>query len=426
MHNSFSPKNGTANGVKAIRCGIYTRKSTEEGLDQEFNSLHAQREAGEAYIASQKEAGWKALPDHYDDGGFSGGNLDRPALQRLLADIEARRVDCVVVYKVDRLSRSLLDFARVIDRFDQRSVSFVSVTQQFNTTSSLGRLTLNILLSFAQFEREIIGERTRDKMSAARRKGKWVGGTPVLGYDVDPGGGRLVVNEKEARRVREIFGLYQTHRSLLKVLAELGTRRWRNKSWKSKRGIEHVGRPFMPTTLRNLLTNAIYAGKVEHRGTIYPGEHAPIIELSLWEELNAEIGTCRRQRSDLVRTNQNALLAGLLFCQSCQRPMIATYTAKGGRRFRYYVCQAARQNGWDSCPTKSVAAALIEDTVVAQLRTTLSGEETRQQLQITETDWDCFLEGDRRGLVVGVVESIGYDGKTGAVTVKLGSNGQQS
>jgi len=193
-----------------------------------------------------------------------------------------------------------------------------------------------------------------------------------------------------------------------------------------ERGIEHVGRPFMPTTLRNLLTNAIYAGKVEHRGTIYPGEHAVIIEASLWEELNAEIGTRRRQRSDLVRTSQNALLGGLLFCQSCERPMIATYTAKGGRRFRYYVCQAARQNGWDSCPTKSVAAALIEDTVVAQLRTTLSGEETRQQLQITETDWDCFLEGDRRGLVVGVVESIGYDGKTGAVTVKLGSNGQQS
>jgi site-specific DNA recombinase len=331
----------------------------------------------------------------------------------------------VVVYKVDRLSRSLLDFARVIDRFDQRSVSFVSVTQQFNTTSSLGRLTLNILLSFAQFEREIIGERTRDKMSAARRKGKWVGGTPVLGYDVDPGGGRLVVNEKEARRVREIFGLYQTHRSLLKVLAELGTRRSKNKSWKSKRGIEHVGRPFTPTTLRNLLTNAIYAGKVEHKGTIYPGEHAAIIEASLWEALNAEIGTRRRQLSDLVRTNQNALLAGLLFCQSCERPMIATYTSNGGRRFRYYVCQAARQNGWDSCPTKSVAAALIEDTVVAQLRTALSGEETRQQLQITETDWGCFLEGDHRGLVVRVVEHIGYDGKTGAVTVKLGSYGQQ-
>src|SRR6202162_6338742 len=219
-----------------VRCAIYTRKSTEEGLDQDFNSLHAQREAGEAYIKSQKHLGWTLVSAHYDDGGFTGGNLDRPALQQLLEDIEGHHIDCVVVYKVDRLSRSLLDFARLVDRFDQRAVSFVSVTQQFNTTTSLGRLTLNILLSFAQFEREIIGERTRDKMSAARRKGKWIGGTPVLGYDVDPGGGRLVVNEKEARRVREIFGLYQTHRSLLKVLAELGARRWKNKSWTTKSG----------------------------------------------------------------------------------------------------------------------------------------------------------------------------------------------
>src|ERR1700686_2334163 len=194
-----------------VRCAVYTRKSTEEGLEQEFNSLHAQREAAEAYIKSQRQLGWTLLPELYDDGGFTGGNIDRPALKRLLEDIENHRVDCVMVYKVDRLSRSLLDFARLMDLFDQRSVSFVSVTQQFNTTTSLGRLTLNILLSFAQFEREIIGERTRDKMSAARRKGKWVGGIPVLGYDVDPGGGRLVVNEKEARRVREIFGLYQTH-----------------------------------------------------------------------------------------------------------------------------------------------------------------------------------------------------------------------
>ncbi len=425
MRDSYSPKNGATNGVKTIRCGIYTRKSTEEGLEQEFNSLHAQREAAEAYITSQKEAGWKLVPDHYDDGGFSGGNMDRPALQRLLADIEARRLDCVLVYKVDRLSRSLLDFARLIDRFDQRGVSFVSVTQQFNTTSSLGRLTLNILLSFAQFEREIIGERTRDKMSAARRKGKWVGGTPVLGYDVDVGGGRLVINEKEARRVREIFKLYKTHRSLLKVLAELGATRCTNKCWKSKRGVEHVGGPFTQATLRNLLTNATYSGKVEHKGTIYPGEHAPIVDPALWEELNAEIRARRREGSDLVRTSQNALLAGLLFCQTCERPMVATYTAKRERRFRYYVCQTARQKGWDSCPTKSVRAALIEDAVVAQLRSALTSEAVRQQLQITETDWECFLEGETRGLVAGVVEHIHYDGRTGAVTVKLGSKGQQ-
>src|SRR5580692_2697856 len=207
---------------RSVRCAVYTRKSTEEGLDQEFNSLQAQREAAEAYIKSQRQLGWTVLPQPYDDGGFTGGNIERPALKRLLEDIEAHRVDCVMVYKVDRLSRSLLDFARLMDLFDQRSVSFVSVTQQFNTTTSLGRLTLNILLSFAQFERDIIGERTRDKMSAARRRGKWVGGTPVLGYDVE--GGRLVVNESEANQVREIFELYRRQASLEAVAEELGRR----------------------------------------------------------------------------------------------------------------------------------------------------------------------------------------------------------
>src|SRR5215210_2193420 len=190
-----------------VRCAIYTRKSTEEGLEQEFNSLHAQREAAEAYIASQRQAGWMPLPRRYDDGGFSGASMERPALRQLLADVEAGKVDCVVVYKVDRLSRSLLDFSRLIELFDRFRVSFVSVTQEFNTTTSLGRLTLNILLSFAQFEREIIGERTRDKLGAARRKGKWIGGSPVLGYDIDPQGGRIVVNKSEAGRVRAMFAM---------------------------------------------------------------------------------------------------------------------------------------------------------------------------------------------------------------------------
>src|ERR1019366_9263371 len=241
-----------------VRCAIYTRKSTEEGLDQEFNSLHAQREAGEAYIKSQKHLGWTLLSTPYDDGGFTGGNLDRPALKQLLEDIEARRIDCVVVYKVDRLSRSLLDFARLVDRFDQRAVSFVSVTQQFNTTSSLGRLTLNILLSFAQFERELIGERTRDKMSAARRKGKRVGGCPVLGYDVDPAGGQLVVKEEEAERVRAIFALFEETRSPLKALAEIEQRGWRLKSWPRKSGQFRPGRPFAKNSLLRLLTNILY------------------------------------------------------------------------------------------------------------------------------------------------------------------------
>jgi DNA invertase Pin-like site-specific DNA recombinase len=273
---------------RTVRCAVYTRKSTEEGLDQEFNSLQAQREAAEAYIKSQRHLGWTLLSHPYDDGGFTGGNIERPALKRLLEDIEAHRVDCVMVYKVDRPSRSLLDFARLMDLFDQRSVSFVSVTQQFNTTTSLGRLTLNILLSFAQFEREIIGERTRDKMSAARRKGKWVGGMPVLGYDVDPRGGRLIVNEGEAARVREIFRLYAKYRSLAATVAELQRRHWTTKSWTTKHGSRHAGSEFDKATLLRLLTNAIYIGKVEHKGTIYPGEQAAIIEPELWEEIDTE------------------------------------------------------------------------------------------------------------------------------------------
>jgi site-specific DNA recombinase len=404
--------------AKRARCAIYTRKSTEEGLDQDFNSLDAQREAAEAYIQSQKHLGWTLSPDRYDDGGFSGGSLDRPALQQLLADIDAGQVDCVVVYKVDRLSRSLLDFARLMDRFEQRSISFVSVTQQFNTTTSLGRLTLNILLSFAQFEREIISERTRDKMSAARRKGKWVGGTPVLGYDVDPRGGRLVVNEKEAERVRQIFGFYQRHGSLSSVVPELAHRRWTTKSWKSKRGIRHGGRAFTTASLRMLLTNAVYAGKVEYRGMIYQGEHPATVEPAVWEAVNAELRDRRPPKTGSMRS-QSALLAGLLFCKSCERPMIATYTAKGGRRYRYYVCQGARQKGWKSCPTKSVPASLIEDSLVSQLRNRLTDEETRLKLNLPEPDWQGFVEGEPTRLIPTVVEKIRYDGRTGMVSVKL-------
>jgi site-specific DNA recombinase len=207
--------------AKAVRCAIYTRKSSEEGLEQEFNSLDAQRESGEAYIKSQEHEGWECLPTHYDDGGFTGGNMERPALKRLLADIEAGKVDCVVVYKVDRLSRSLLDFALMMGTFETHGISFVSVTQQFNTASSVGRLVLNVLLSFAQFEREIISERTRDKIAAARRKGKWAGGHPILGYDVDPRGFRLVVNEDEAVRVRAIFELYLELRAMIPAVEEL-------------------------------------------------------------------------------------------------------------------------------------------------------------------------------------------------------------
>src|SRR6202050_2522141 len=227
-----------------LRCAIYTRKSTEEGLEQEFNSLDAQREAALAFIQSQRREGWVALPELYDDGGFTGANMDRPALSRLLQAVEAGALDCVVVYKVDRLSRSLLDFTRMLSVFEKHKVSFVAVTQQFNTSTSLGRLTLNILLSFAQFERELIGERTRDKMSAARKKGKWVGGHPLLGYDIVPGGGGLVVNGGEAERVRAIFALFEEHRSVRGALAEIGQRGWCLKSWTRRTGRFRAGGPF--------------------------------------------------------------------------------------------------------------------------------------------------------------------------------------
>src|SRR2546421_9296554 len=232
---------GVSEAACVMRCAIYTRKSTEEGLEQEFNTLQAQREAAEAYILSQKQKGWLSLSQSYNDGGFSGASLERPALKQLLADIHARKVDCVVVYKVDRLSRSLLDFARLLSLFEKRGVSFVSVTQEFHTGTSMGRLTLHILLSFAQFEREIIGERTRDKISAARRKGKWVGGTPVLGYDIDPQGGRLVVNPAETERVNEIFAIGAGCTTLAAAQREVNARRLGTKDWISKSGKHHGG-----------------------------------------------------------------------------------------------------------------------------------------------------------------------------------------
>jgi site-specific DNA recombinase len=268
-----------------VRCAIYTRKSTGEGLDRDFNSLDAQREAAEAFILSQRGEGLVALPGRYDDGGFRGGNLERPALQRLLADIRASAVDCVVVYKVDRLSRSLLDFARIIEIFERQRVSFVSVTQQFNTTHSLGRLTLNILLSFAQFEREIIAERTRDKMSAARRKGKWTGGHPMLGYDIDPRGRRLLLNTGEAHQVRAIFNLYLSYKAMLPVVREIDRRGWHTKQWVTKRSETQGDKPFTKSRLYRLLTNPIYTGNVHFKGQVYDGEQEAIIKAETWENV---------------------------------------------------------------------------------------------------------------------------------------------
>ncbi len=301
-----------------MRCAIYCRKSTEEGLAQEFNSLDAQRESAEAYIVSQRHAGWTAVAEHYDDGGYTGANLDRPALERLLADIAAGSIDCVMVYKVDRLSRSLLDFARLMGIFDKHGVSLVSVTQQFNTTASLGRLTLNILLSFAQFEREIIAERTRDKMGASRKKGKWMGGRPVLGYDVAADGGKLVVNEGEAQQVRAIFALYLEHKSLLSVLRHLQQRKWTTKRWTTKNARVYPGRPYAYQDVLRLLKNVIYTGKIRHQGQIYAGEHAAIVQDGVWQRVQRRLDEDGGSEPRQVRQPSMADPAAEL--QSCSQP----------------------------------------------------------------------------------------------------------
>jgi site-specific DNA recombinase len=349
-----------------VRCAIYTRKSTEDGLEQEFNSLDAQRESAEAYVASQQHEGWACLPDHYDDGGYTGGNLDRPAMKRLLTDIESGRIDCVVVYKVDRLSRSLLDFARMMEVFDRHRVAFVSVTQQFNTATPMGRLILNVLLSFAQFERELISERVRDKMSAARRKGRYAGGPPVLGYDaVDT---KLVVNPEEAAHVRAIFGLYQDHEGLIPVVQELLRRGWRNKEWTTKKGRRLGGRPFTKTGLHRLLSNPVYAGRVCHRGEVFPGLHPAIIDPEAFDAVQTKLGQNGHNGGTTVRNKYGALLKGRLDCRACRQPMTHTYSSKGTRRYRYYVCRQAQKQGCSTCPTGRIPAAEIERFLVDQIR----------------------------------------------------------
>ena len=348
-----------------VRCAIYTRKSTEEGLEQEFNFLDAQRESGEAYITAQRHEGWQLVPDHYDDGGFTGGNMDRPALKRLMADIAAGKVDCVIVYKVDRLSRSLLDFARMMEVFDQHEVSFVSVTQQFNTSSSMGRLVLNVLLSFAQFEREMISERIRDKIAATRRKGKWSGGMPLLGYTVE--NTKLVVDETEAAQVRQIFDLYLEYQALLPTVKELNRRGWSTKRWVTKKGQSKGGRLFTKNNLYALLTNVTYLGQIKYKDEVHNGEHIAIVPQDQFDRVQKTLLRNGHSGGRAVRNKHGALLKGLLRCGTCQCAMSHTYTCKGTRRYRYYLCGHAQRNGWDQCPAPSVPAGEIERFVVDQI-----------------------------------------------------------
>ena len=399
---------------KRIYCAIYTRKSTTEGLDQDFTSLDAQREAAESYINSQKHEGWVALPGQYNDGGFTGANIDRPALQKLLSDIKAGGINCVIVYKVDRLSRSLMDFAQLLEFLDKHNVTFVSVTQAFNTNTSMGRLTLNILLSFAQFEREIISERTKDKMGAARKKGQWLGGRPPFGYDVENDGKKLLINPEEAKIVREIFKLYLEGNSLLKVALILNEKGYRSKQGASKAGRLYGGKKFGVTQIQAIIKNVLYIGKVNYTGQIYEGQQEPIINEETFKKAQEKLKQNRVERKVLKNTECTGLLTHLLHCNTCNTIMFHTYTMKKGtHKYRYYVCTNAQKRSYQACPNKSLNAQAIEDATIECLKHIFSDKKnfkdpTKEMEALLSSVWDILYPEEKRRILKILIKEASY------------------
>src|SRR6266481_5109634 len=349
-------------GTRKLRCAVYTRKSTEEGLDMEFNSLDAQREACEAYIVSQRAEGWRLVEDGYDDGGVSGGTLERPALKRLLADVEAGKIDVILVYKIDRLSRSMLDFLKLVESFERHGVTFVSVTQSFNTQSAMGRMTLNMLVTFAQFEREVIGERIRDKVAASRKKGMWMGGWAPLGYEIRDR--KLIIHKADAERVRSIFKRFVQLKSATLLARELVAAGAKNR----------YGHLLDKGVLYRLLNNRVYIGDAVHKGVSYPGEQEAIIDRKLWDQAHAILKESPRKRAASTRAQTPALLKGLLFGPD-GAAMSPTHTRKGGRLYPYYISQSVMKRGTEACPIRQVPAAEIERIVIDQIRSLLQTPE---------------------------------------------------
>lgn len=368
--------------AKPLRCAIYTRKSTEHGLELEFNSLDAQREACEAYIKSQASLGWRVLPQPYDDPAFSGGNLERPALKRLLADIEAGKVDVVVVYKIDRLTRSLADFAKLVEAFDAKSISFVAITQQFNTTTSMGRLTLNILLSFAQFERELSSERVRDKIAASRAKGKWTGGNIPFGYRTQDK--KLVIDEQESETVRYIFKRYLELQSIERLLLDLNAKDIRPRAKTPKKSDTPVTSHFFYGSLAYLLNNRVYVGEISHKGKWHPGEHAAIIDTKLFDAVQAQLNMNKVTRKNR-RTESGALLMGKLFDDKGSR-MSPSYSTKKGVRYRFYVSTALLKGRKSEAGSLArVSAVELEAAVVTAVRDSMPNAAQLSTAEIIDT-----------------------------------------
>ncbi|MGB3921734.1 MAG: recombinase family protein [Minisyncoccia bacterium] len=350
---------------RTIRVAAYCRKSHAQGLDQEFNSIDAQRQAVEAFIASQRGAGWVALPERYDDGGFSGATTDRPAFRRLLADIAAKRIDCVAVYRIDRLSRSFADYVGILKLFEKYGVTFVSVTEQFNTTTPTGRLVLNQLILFSQFERETTAARVLDKIRATRARGAFTGGRCVLGYTVEQK--RLIVNDDEAQQVRAIYQLYVERGCLREAVAELRRRGWRNKSITTRAGRQIGGQPFSKNTLSALLRNPLYTGHLRCGTELVTGAHTPIVEQSLWDAVQRQLSD-NANGSTTMRNKTSALLRGLIRCARCDSPMMHVFSTRGTKRYGYYCCSKLHNEGPEACPNARVPAGKFEEFIVAQIR----------------------------------------------------------
>lgn len=416
--------------TKPVYCAIYTRKSTNEGLEKDFTTLDAQREAGESYVKSQKSQGWVILSEKYDDGGYTGADANRPALQKLINDIKQGKINCIVVNKVDRLSRSLLDFTRLLGFFEEYQVAFVSVTQHFNTDSSMGRLTLNILLSFAQFEREMISERTRDKIGAARRKGKWTGGQPMLGYDVDPEKLKLVINEQEAKLVRKIYKLYLEVNSILTTTIMLNEQGYTTKKYVAKTGKTFGGVKFNKNNVHRIIMNVLYIGKVLYNDKLYDGEHEAIIDEELFEKVRERIKYNGNDRKIRKNAKCAGLLSQLLRCEACDCPMIHTYSVKDKvKKYRYYVCLKAQTLGYATCPTRSVNAQEMEDTVITHIPkieikdNALLDDKYRRIVPKVLSVWNALIANEKHRILKLLFTSIDYNAEAGSLGMNLNEKG---
>lgn len=398
-----------------VRCAIYTRKSTSEGSEQDFTSLDAQREAAESYIASQKSQGWIVSDEKYDDYGFTGANMERPSLSKLISDINEGKIDCVVVYKVDRLSRSLLDFTKLLQLFENKGVTFVSVTQHFNTNSSMGRLTLNILLSFAQFEREIISERTRDKLSSAKKKGKFVGGRPSLGYDVDRVNHRLIVNHPEAEIVRDLFDLYLKEKSSLKVASIAKKKGYLTKKC-TLNGKPAGGISFSSGTIQYLLNNFVYTGKVRINGQIYPGEHEAIIPIETFNKVQALLKE-NRPHNNVTRLKHIGLLSKMFYCKVCQKSIFYSYVRKKNYNHACYICVEAQKRGYAKCPTGYLNGQRTEEIVVNCLKSLVKDK------RLDPDKWNLLTVQNKREIFQSIVTNVEYDANAHTLHITLTDGG---